>query len=81
MAEGVGFEPTDACTSTVFKTVAFDRSATPPPFFKYLDQVASATALIRIFRIFENPHPYRAYSLTFGSLRRPNSYFKKFIDR
>ncbi len=30
MAEGVGFEPTEACTSTVFKTVAIDRSATPP---------------------------------------------------
>lgn len=30
-AEGVGFEPTDGGhPSTVFKTVAFDRSATPP---------------------------------------------------
>ena len=30
MAEGVGFEPTEALTSTVFKTAAFDHSAIPP---------------------------------------------------
>ncbi len=30
LAEGVGFEPTDACTSPVFKTGAFDHSATLP---------------------------------------------------
>ena len=30
MAEGVGFEPTEACTSAVFKTTAFVHSATPP---------------------------------------------------
>jgi hypothetical protein len=30
MAEGVGFEPTEACTSAVFKTAAFDHSAIPP---------------------------------------------------
>ena len=30
MAEGVGFEPTSPCGPTVFKTVAFNRSATPP---------------------------------------------------
>lgn len=30
LAEGVGFEPTDACTSPVFKTGALDRSATLP---------------------------------------------------
>src|SRR6185436_8764381 len=27
---GVGFEPTEPCGSTVFKTVPFDRSGTPP---------------------------------------------------
>lgn len=32
IAEGVGFEPTEACTSTVFKTAAFNRSATPPHY-------------------------------------------------
>ena len=30
MAEGQGFEPWEAFTSLVFKTSAFDRSATPP---------------------------------------------------
>ena len=30
LAEGVGFEPTDGRPSTVFKTVALSRSATPP---------------------------------------------------
>ncbi len=30
LAEGVGFEPTDACTSAVFKTAAIDHSATLP---------------------------------------------------
>jgi hypothetical protein len=30
MAEGVGFEPTDAFASAVFKTAALNRSATPP---------------------------------------------------
>lgn len=29
-AEGGGFEPPEGCPSTVFKTVAFVRSATPP---------------------------------------------------
>lgn len=27
---GVGFKPTDACASAVFKTAALDHSATPP---------------------------------------------------
>ena len=30
MAEGVGFEPTVTCATSVFKTGAFDHSATPP---------------------------------------------------
>ena len=29
MAEGEGFEPPEACASTVFKTAAFDHSAIP----------------------------------------------------
>ena len=33
MAEGVGFEPTDACASAVFKTAAIDHSATLPTCF------------------------------------------------
>ena len=30
LAEGEGFEPPEARASTVFKTAAFDHSATPP---------------------------------------------------
>src|SRR4051812_12139526 len=30
-AEGEGFEPSETCASTVFKTVPFGRSGTPPP--------------------------------------------------
>ncbi len=30
MAEGKGFEPLVGCPTTVFKTVAFGRSASPP---------------------------------------------------
>ena len=30
LAEERGFEPLEACASTVFKTAAFSRSATPP---------------------------------------------------
>jgi hypothetical protein len=34
LAEAVGFEPTEPCGSTVFKTAAIDHSATPPtPLF------------------------------------------------
>jgi len=34
MAEGVGFEPTVPCGTAVFKTAAFDHSATPPESLK-----------------------------------------------
>ena len=33
MAVGVGFEPTEGHPSTVFKTAAFDHSASPPKRF------------------------------------------------
>ena len=36
MAEGVGFEPTVACATTVFKTVTIGHSDTPPSFEFYL---------------------------------------------
>ena len=32
VAEGVGFEPTVACTTPVFKTGLFDHSSTPPNY-------------------------------------------------
>ena len=34
VAVGVGFEPTEPLGSTVFKTAAFDHSASPPNFNK-----------------------------------------------
>ena len=33
MAVGQGFEPREGCPSTVFKTAAFDHSASPPKLF------------------------------------------------
>ena len=44
LAEGRGFEPLRACTLTVFKTVAIDRSAIPPLSILLKDR-CSATAL------------------------------------
>ncbi len=41
MAEAVGFEPTEPCGSTVFKTAAFNLSATPPRM--------RAAAAVRVF--------------------------------
>ncbi len=38
MAEGVGFEPTVAFTTPVFKTGLFDHSSTPP---KYVNEINS----------------------------------------
>lgn len=35
MAEGVGFEPTVACATTVFKTVSLGLSDIPPESFYY----------------------------------------------
>ena len=36
MAVGVGFEPTEGFPSTVFKTAAFDHSASPPKSLQQL---------------------------------------------
>src|ERR1700761_6339468 len=41
-AEEGGFEPTDPCRSTVFETVRFGRSRTPPPA-KVVDASQSVT--------------------------------------
>ena len=45
MAERVGFEPTEGCPSTVFKTAAFDHSATSPGLgrLSYLAAVRAAS--------------------------------------
>ncbi len=42
MAEGVGFEPTVACATTVFKTVTIGHSDTPPNFKFYIKTYAKA---------------------------------------
>ncbi len=45
MAEGVGFEPTEACASTVFKTAAFGHSATPPGMERIVLKASAVTML------------------------------------
>ncbi len=45
MAEGEGFEPPEPFGSTVFKTAAFDRSATPPRAHSDSTTSAAATGL------------------------------------
>ena len=47
MAEEVGFEPTEPCGSTVFKTAAFDHSAIPPLFIR-LTNALSESCLVKI---------------------------------
>ena len=42
LAEGVGFEPTDACASPVFKTGAIDHSATLPEMGEALNSIGCA---------------------------------------
>ncbi len=42
MAERVGFEPTEACTSLVFKTRAFNHSTTSPSHEQIIRQIFSA---------------------------------------
>ena len=40
--DGEGFEPPEACTSTVFKTAAFDHSATLPRFISMFKEQSGA---------------------------------------
>ena len=50
MAEGEGFEPPEAFTSTVFKTAAFDRSAILPyGNIKFLGAKSSENDFVEIF--------------------------------
>ncbi len=46
--EGVGFEPTEARTSLVFKTRAINHSTTPPCWTAYDHQFYSTTSLSRL---------------------------------
>ena len=45
MAEREGFEPPDDCSSTVFKTAAFDHSATSPDLGKLRENLHAAGRL------------------------------------
>jgi hypothetical protein len=45
-AEGVGFEPTEGFPSAVFKTAAFDHSATPPEHIYTTDMSLSPTSTL-----------------------------------
>ena len=47
MAEKEGFEPPEACTSTVFKTAAFDHSATSPVRDVYVAHAKHASPAAR----------------------------------
>ena len=45
-AEGVGFEPTEACASLVFKTSTFVRSVIPPDHLVWYLSTANGTLAI-----------------------------------
>ena len=52
LAEEVGFEPTEPCGSTVFKTAAFNHSAIPPvrpDYIRCLIDAASSVGLLQVF--------------------------------
>ena len=64
MAEEVGFEPTDPCESTVFKTAAFDHSAIPPTtrnaiLFSFLQRVNQEIPVNLILENCRLPSPSR----------------------
>jgi hypothetical protein len=48
LAERVGFEPTEPCGSTVFKTVAFDHSATSPKRSKSITEEVQLNPEIQV---------------------------------
>ena len=45
LAEGVGFEPTVTCATTVFKTAPLNRSGTPPSAFSRIRSRLSVVAV------------------------------------
>lgn len=49
MAVGQGFEPWELLHSTVFKTAAFDHSATPPKRTQIIHRFAPGTSANLIF--------------------------------
>ena len=70
MAEEVGFEPTFAFTKTVFKTAAFNHSATPPivSSVKIILPQKYARKILRIFLFFPEDH-----DITSGNLKTMKS--------
>ncbi len=55
MAESEGFEPPEDCSSTVFKTAAFDHSASSPEFI--VAETAPASGLARLPAYYKHlPH-------------------------
>ncbi len=66
MADGVGFEPTEACTSPVFKTGALNRSATHPALIS-LAFLVSIT--LQFGRLLPFCYRRRFYALGFTALR------------
>ena len=69
MAERKGFEPPEACTSTVFKTAAFDRSAISP----FPPRGA--------FRILMIPYSIISLSKKFARIFAPRGKFLKKLSR
>ncbi len=49
--EGVGFEPTEALTSLVFKTSALNRSTTPPNFTILIVPLSWLAYLLEVFNL------------------------------
>ena len=52
LAEEVGFEPTEPCGSTVFKTAAFNHSAIPPVRPDYIRCLIDAAPSVGILQVF-----------------------------
>ena len=52
LAEGVGFEPTVAFTTPVFKTGLFDHSSTPPMSVRTLEVFVEETEMLKRFILY-----------------------------
>ena len=72
MAERVGFEPTEACTSLVFKTRALNHSTTSPCYFDIIRQICLLVKFQQIplecRRLHSTPENQKAAVKTDGGL-------------
>jgi hypothetical protein len=57
VAEGVGFEPTEACASLVFKTSTFVRSVIPPELVVWYGPPANGTSANHVTHATKKGHP------------------------